>query len=357
TSRTPSRGCGIMFASVIAKWWYGSNSGGAEVQNAAVVEEAKKKKLRVADDDGIFSSEDEEESDEEMMEIRRRFRAAEAHMRAVTGRLDSATLLKMYGLYKVATVGGPDPKERPSFWEQRARAKFLAWEAESKTTKKEAMRSYADILEDAKVDFDPTAHASTSGGFGMRMSRPMMAQEASSGDMNGSAEPTPDEMEWQVWTEAAKNDDVDTIKRILQLNPAIMWKREEDSGLTGLHWAADSGSMSVCAYLLSVQPGMIRDKDEEGNQPLHLAALCGYPDVVELLLQAGASPTLKNYEKESAIDIAATPALKRRLEERAAQIALEHPDQVEEDDDDDDDEDEEEEEMDDEDEEEAEKAQ
>ncbi|GMS95045.1 hypothetical protein PENTCL1PPCAC_17220, partial [Pristionchus entomophagus] len=85
-----------------------------------------------------------------------------------------------------------------------------------------------------------------------------------------SAQPTPDEMEWQVWTEAAKNDDVDTCKRILALNPAIMWKREKHSGLTGLHWAADSGSMGVCAYLLSVQPDMIRDKDEEGNQPLHL---------------------------------------------------------------------------------------
>lgn len=40
--------------------------------------------------------------------------------------------------------------------------------------------------------------------------------------------------------------------------------------LTGIHWAADSGSLEVCRYLLGVDPSLIGELDTEGNEPMHL---------------------------------------------------------------------------------------
>ncbi|GMT21042.1 hypothetical protein PFISCL1PPCAC_12339, partial [Pristionchus fissidentatus] len=309
----------VMFASVLASWWWGSREKREEeASRRGTVAEEKKKKKPVDDDDDIFSSEEEEENDEEMVEIRRRFRAAASFLPTVTDQLAQPLLLRMYGLYKAATAGPARDTDKPSIWDQKGRTKFAAWQAVSKMNKREAMHAYADELEDAGVGFDPSATPSTSrgGGFGVRISRPTMGGGEAGGDM---AE-TPDSMEWSLWVTAAKTDDKETIERVHALNPEILMKKEDDTGLTALHWAADSGAVAVTRYLLEICPETISQLDVEGNQPLHLASLCGYMEVARILLDAGASPSIKNYERESALDIASSAAMKEMLRAKMREL-------------------------------------
>ncbi|GMR44518.1 hypothetical protein PMAYCL1PPCAC_14713, partial [Pristionchus mayeri] len=119
-----------MFAGLLASWFYRQEV--AEVARDVVESEREK----VTDDDGIFESEDEEDNDEDMFEARRRFRAAAAFLPSATDRLGKEVLLRMYGLYKVATAGKPDAADRPPFYDQKARAKFDAWAAAADRTKR-----------------------------------------------------------------------------------------------------------------------------------------------------------------------------------------------------------------------------
>lgn len=44
--------------------------------------------------------------------------------------------------------------------------------------------------------------------------------------------PSPSSMEWDMWVAAAKADDVDAIRRILERNPDILRKEEDVSGVS-----------------------------------------------------------------------------------------------------------------------------
>ncbi len=59
------------------------------------------------------------------------------------------TLLKIYALYKQATVGDVEGK-RPGFTDMVARAKYDAWAEQQGTAPDAAMQAYIDLIEDLK---------------------------------------------------------------------------------------------------------------------------------------------------------------------------------------------------------------
>jgi diazepam-binding inhibitor (GABA receptor modulating acyl-CoA-binding protein) len=81
-----------------------------------------------------------------MSDVKARFDAAVANATKLPERPDNATLLKIYGLYKQATVGDVN-EAKPGFGDLVGRAKWDAWNALKGTPQEEAMARYADLIE------------------------------------------------------------------------------------------------------------------------------------------------------------------------------------------------------------------
>lgn len=81
-----------------------------------------------------------------MSDLNARFEAAVANSKKLSERPDNATLLKIYGLYKQATVGDNSEK-KPGFGDMVGRAKWDAWNACKGTASDAAKQQYIDLIE------------------------------------------------------------------------------------------------------------------------------------------------------------------------------------------------------------------
>lgn len=80
-----------------------------------------------------------------MSDLSDRFDAAVAHSKNLSERPDNATLLKLYGLYKQATVGD-NTEKKPGFGDMVGRAKWDAWNSLKGTASDAAMQQYVDLI-------------------------------------------------------------------------------------------------------------------------------------------------------------------------------------------------------------------
>jgi diazepam-binding inhibitor (GABA receptor modulator, acyl-CoA-binding protein) len=81
-----------------------------------------------------------------MATLKSQFEAAVANSKSLTERPDNATLLKIYALYKQATVGD-NTEKKPGFTDMVGRAKWDAWNGFKGTAEKDAMQQYIDLIE------------------------------------------------------------------------------------------------------------------------------------------------------------------------------------------------------------------
>ena len=72
--------------------------------------------------------------------------AAVANSKNLSERPDNTTLLKIYALYKQATVGD-NAEKKPGFTDMVGRAKWDAWDKLKGTDVKAAMQQYIDLIE------------------------------------------------------------------------------------------------------------------------------------------------------------------------------------------------------------------
>lgn len=81
-----------------------------------------------------------------MSDLKIKFEAAVADSKNLTERPDNATLLKIYALYKQASVGDNTDK-KPGFSDMVGRAKWEAWNGCQGTSSQDAMQQYVDLIE------------------------------------------------------------------------------------------------------------------------------------------------------------------------------------------------------------------
>jgi acyl-CoA-binding protein len=81
-----------------------------------------------------------------MSDLKTQFDTAVANSKSLSERPDNSTLLKIYGLYKQATVGDNTDK-KPGFSDMVGRAKWEAWDSFKGTEKVDAMQQYVDLIE------------------------------------------------------------------------------------------------------------------------------------------------------------------------------------------------------------------
>ena len=85
-----------------------------------------------------------------MPDLAKAFAAAAEESKQLPRRPDNDTLLKIYSLYKQATVGDVTG-EAPSAFDFVGRAKYDAWKAVKGMSKDDAMRAYVKVIEQAKT--------------------------------------------------------------------------------------------------------------------------------------------------------------------------------------------------------------
>ena len=84
-----------------------------------------------------------------MSTLNEQFEQAVADSKNLPERPDNMTMLKIYALYKQASVGDVDGK-RPGFTDMVGRAKWDAWNELKGQSKDEAQQAYVDLIEDLK---------------------------------------------------------------------------------------------------------------------------------------------------------------------------------------------------------------
>jgi acyl-CoA-binding protein len=84
-----------------------------------------------------------------MAKLKTQFDQAVAASKSLPEKPDNMTLLKIYALYKQASVGDVEGK-RPGFTDMVGRAKYDAWAGVKGKTTDEAMQDYVDLIESLK---------------------------------------------------------------------------------------------------------------------------------------------------------------------------------------------------------------
>ena len=79
------------------------------------------------------------------MELREKFDQAVKTADKLTKRPSNEDLLKIYALYKQATIGDNNA-ERPGGFDFKAAAKYNAWESLKGQSAEEAMQAYVDLI-------------------------------------------------------------------------------------------------------------------------------------------------------------------------------------------------------------------
>ena len=81
-----------------------------------------------------------------MSDLQSRFEQAQKDVNGLAARPDNDTLLKLYALYKQATLGDASG-DQPGAFDFVRRAKFDAWQSLAGTSGEEAMRQYVDLVD------------------------------------------------------------------------------------------------------------------------------------------------------------------------------------------------------------------
>ncbi len=81
-----------------------------------------------------------------MSDLKTKFEAAQADSKNLSERPDNSTLLKIYALYKQASVGD-NAEKKPGFSDMVGRAKWEAWNNLKGTSSDDAMQQYIDLIE------------------------------------------------------------------------------------------------------------------------------------------------------------------------------------------------------------------
>ncbi|XP_043278618.1 osteoclast-stimulating factor 1-like [Venturia canescens] len=112
--------------------------------------------------------------------------------------------------------------------------------------------------------------------------------------------------------EAARRGNISYLKECL--SEGVSSTGLDTAGNTALYWASRTGHIDCVRELLSQRNPPLDAQNKMGDTPLHVAANHGYLEVVELLLQAGADPTLWNNDRLLAEELASDYPIKNTIQ-------------------------------------------
>jgi ankyrin repeat protein len=106
------------------------------------------------------------------------------------------------------------------------------------------------------------------------------------------------------FVKAAQNGDLIEVKRLLSINPGIINEKDREKDTAIMKACRDCNTTEVVAFLLE-NGANINDRDTIDQTPLIIAAFNGCTDIVKMLLDSGADIGHRNDQGENALISAA----------------------------------------------------
>ncbi|CAI2169764.1 12025_t:CDS:2 [Funneliformis geosporum] len=192
--------------------------------------------------------------------------------------LSNEIKLKLYGHYKVVTVGKNDTA-KPSLWDLRGRAKWDAWKEVENIPAETAMQIYIETVEKANIEQERITYVST------------MCCEEEDEDNN-------EEDDIFSYT---KKGDIAELSKILDSDKVDI-NVKDNQGLTLLHWASDQGHLEAVELLIERGADVNILSEVEKETPLHYACISENLDCARYLYHHGANSLIKDAEDSIAFD-------------------------------------------------------
>ncbi|KAG8555511.1 hypothetical protein GDO81_017730 [Engystomops pustulosus] len=198
----------------------------------------------------------EERADEEEDEqLRYHFEQAAQHAQQLAHVASTQQLLYLYARYKQVKVG-KCTTSKPGFFDFEGRQKWEAWKSLGDYSSHQAMRDYIETVRKLDPDWKPKEpeepvekHKSTFGG--------------------------------------------PVVSCLYQEQETL---RDEDKDIFDYCRENDILRISQALALGTIDVNAADDEDAEGQTPLHYASACEFSDIVEMLLEHGADPTLVDHD-------------------------------------------------------------
>lgn len=194
--------------------------------------------------------------------------------------VETATMLRLYGLYKQATQGVCNiPK--PGIFSFAARQKWEAWSSLAKVSSTDAKSQYIELVNSLSTNQkEGSASVQKSSTFGVAVSC-MAKLEQDLDDCDKTI------FDW------VKEGCLDKVSSMLEGNPSLIAQRDE-SQMALIHWAADRGDTAMME-LLTKKGADVDITDGDGQTPLHYAFACGHQECIHLLETLGANRNLRDH--------------------------------------------------------------
>lgn len=211
------------------------------------------------------------------MDVDSAFEEATASARNLTN-LDTDTLLRLYSLYKQATIGVCNIS-RPSIFSYTARQKWDAWNSLGSLSSSEAKVRYVELVGSLDTNTDESEKKSKPSALGVAVScMAKTEEELDDSDKNI--------FDW------LKEGNTQQVSALLEKIPSLL-SQSDDDGMTLLHWSADRGNTSMI-QLLADKGANVNAVDTAGQTALHYAYACGHGDCIRLLEERGADPNIRD---------------------------------------------------------------
>jgi hypothetical protein len=101
---------------------------------------------------------------------------------------------------------------------------------------------------------------------------------------------------------ACEHGHLDLVKYLVENIEVFHGARTDPELFTPLHMTAFQGHYLIASYLISRGAARLNEEDFLGNTPLHIACAMNQVHLVEVLLQAGATTSVRNNAEELPID-------------------------------------------------------
>lgn len=211
---------------------------------------------------------------DEVDDISPKFTRAANHLQSLLPRVDNEILVTLYGLYKQA-LEGPCKTSKPTWFDQRGRYKWEAWKKLEDMSSAQAKAQYVEIIQ----QLDPTFSTNTVTNTGWVTVSTLAANDNEINDGDKTIVDYIKEADLERTSEILRSYSKHELREVLSCLDSM--------GMGIVHWATDRGSVPILQELISCGAD-VNLRDEEGQTPLHYAAVCDHVDCARLLLEKGA---------------------------------------------------------------------
>lgn len=202
--------------------------------------------------------------------------------------IDTNTILLLYSLFKQATIGACNiPK--PGIFSFTARQKWEAWSALGSTSSMDAKIRYIDTV-------NTLLCATADSSFGSAHANKNIKKPVALGVSVSCLAKTEKDLDDKDKTifDWLKEGNVERVSSIITTEPTVINDPDED-GMSLLHWAADRGDELMLQLLLD-NGASINMLDGDGQTALHYAYSCRHQACIKLLEERGADSGILDHE-------------------------------------------------------------